>query len=137
MKKVKLNTTKKLPIKDIIMLLLIVIMALALGVTSFLYLKEKDKVNNPEKITEEEAKKIKEDVSKLILLPDDEPTIATIFDVEEAKNTNQEFYKNAQNGDVLLVFSETAMLYRPKDDKLIKVSPVVEENATQDTQESQ
>lgn len=64
-------------------------------------------------------------VSKLYLLPSDEqPTVAEIKDVLSLND--QEFYKDAKNGDFVLVYSKAkiALLYRESLNKLIKVSPV-------------
>lgn len=64
-------------------------------------------------------------VSKLYLLPlDEQPTVAEIKDVLSLNQ--QEFYKDAQNGDFVLVYNKAkvAILYRESIDKLVKVSPV-------------
>ncbi|MBI5357887.1 hypothetical protein HZB74_03515 [Candidatus Saccharibacteria bacterium] len=54
----------------------------------------------------------------------EEPTIATVQDV--SKLQNQAFFKNAQNGDKVLIYSQAkkAILYRPSTDKIIEVGPV-------------
>jgi hypothetical protein len=65
------------------------------------------------------------EISGLILLPADEkPTLVNISDV--AKLKNQPFFTNAQNGDIVLVFTQSkkAYLYRPSIKKLVEVSPI-------------
>lgn len=66
-------------------------------------------------------------VSKIYILPaDEQPTVAEIKDVLSLNG--QEFYKDAKNGDFVLVYSKAkiALLYRESLNKLVKVSPVSE-----------
>lgn len=68
-----------------------------------------------------------EKVDKLIMLPSGEaPSVAVIEDAASAKSA-QPFLEDAQNGDVLIVYSQNqfALLYRPGDDKLVAVGPVL------------
>lgn len=68
-------------------------------------------------------------VSKLYLLPNTEtPTVARLEDKDRI-DEGKEFYKNAKNGDYLLVYrnEKLALLYRENIDKLIYVSPVVQQ----------
>lgn len=52
------------------------------------------------------------------------PTIADITDKDKLKD--QAFFKDAENGDQLLLFSKAkvAMLYRESTNKLINVGPI-------------
>lgn len=78
--------------------------------------------NNPESIAE--AKAIIDKVKKHIEIPSDvEPTVATIVDVEALKSRN-DFYKNAKNGDHLIVTPTRAILYDPDTDMILDVVPV-------------
>lgn len=82
--------------------------------------------SHPELTQTEQANDILVKVGKLIQLPAGEtPTMATINDAASAKAA-QPFLVNAQNGDVLIVYSGAAqaILYRPSTDKLIAVGPV-------------
>lgn len=66
-----------------------------------------------------------EEVSQVVLLPTDEtPTFATVSDV--TKLSDQEFFNNAQNGDVVLIYenAKKAYLYRPSSRQLIEIGPV-------------
>lgn len=65
------------------------------------------------------------EVGSIFALPtDEEPTIATVTDPEKLKE--QEFFKSAQNGDVVLIYnsSRKAILYRPSEKKIIEVGAV-------------
>ncbi len=68
---------------------------------------------------------IVDDVEDLMLLPDDEtPTLATVSDMHALEG--QEFFKNAQEGDKVLMYlrSRRAIIYRPSIDKIIEVGPI-------------
>jgi hypothetical protein len=65
------------------------------------------------------------EVGKLIVLPADEkPSVATITDIEKVKD--QAFFKNAQNGDKILIYTNArkAILYRESEKKVIEVGAV-------------
>ena len=78
--------------------------------------------NNPESIAQ--AKAIVDRVRMLITIPTDvEPTVATIVDVDELKSRN-DFYKNAKNGDHLIVTPTRAILFDPDKNMILDVVPV-------------
>lgn len=78
--------------------------------------------NNPQSVAQ--AKSIIDKVKKHIVIQGDvEPTVATIVDVETLKKRN-EFYKNAKNGDNLVVTPTRAILYSPDKDIILDVVPV-------------
>ena len=81
-------------------------------------------VQGQQELNQEEIDKILEGVSKHILLPTEEvPTIATIEDAA-ALAAQQNFFKDAQNGDKVLIFSDRAIIYSPDRDLLVNVGPV-------------
>lgn len=86
--------------------------------------QENARLADPQQNAQAEADQIKAEVSQLIELPDESPTIATVVDVEKLKG--QEFFANAQNGDRVLLFAQTkkAVLYRPGTKKIIEVAPI-------------
>lgn len=66
-----------------------------------------------------------ETVGKFITLPSGEqPTIATVTDV--SKLQNQPFFKNASEGDKVLIYKEAkkAILWRPSTSKIIEYAPL-------------
>ncbi len=78
-------------------------------------------VQNQEKELEEIIKK----VSELIVLPTNEtPTLATVSDPSKLKD--QAFFANAQEGDKVLIYAKAgkAILYNPKMNKIVDVSPL-------------
>lgn len=60
-----------------------------------------------------------------MVLPEDvQPTVATIIDVDRLRETS-DFYKNAKNGDHLILTATRAILYNPDTDRVIDVVPVL------------
>ncbi len=57
-------------------------------------------------------------LEKHVLLPAGNPQIAQVEDVAKLKET-QAFFKNAENGDVVVLYETTIFLYRPSKDILV------------------
>lgn len=73
------------------------------------------------KETVNETKKLIEEVGKLINLPkDEEPTIATVTDVDKLKD--QPFFKEAKVGDKVLIYpkAQKSILYDPKNKRIVE-----------------
>lgn len=79
---------------------------------------------NPDAAAQETTQRLTDKVSKLYALPSEKPTVAQINDKEKLKE--QPFFKSAQNGDYLLIFTNAklAVLYRENENKLINVGPI-------------
>lgn len=63
-------------------------------------------------------------VGESIELPEEDPTIATVSDVE--KLNDQPFFKNARIGDKILIYTNArkVILYRPEEDRVVEVGTV-------------
>lgn len=63
-------------------------------------------------------------VSKLVILPEESPTVATVTNLEELKG--QEFFKNAKVGDKVLIFvqAQKAVLYNPDSNRVVEIAPL-------------
>lgn len=108
----------------IILWVLVVVLAGALGYTLWV----NRSLRNPEtqtKLAEQASQEIIDSVARLIVVPEDKPTVATITDVEKLRESNSEFYKAARNGDTLLIYQTQAIIYRKEENKVIAVAPVV------------
>lgn len=82
-------------------------------------------LKNPQQVSLEQTKSVVDKVGKLITLPNDEtPSLATVQDKSKLKD--QPFFKNAVNGDKLLLFikAKKAILYRESNNKIIEVAPI-------------
>lgn len=112
--------------KYLITIVVLLILALVGGYLSYnFYSKYQNLKKNPGAATQEETKTLTDAVGKLIELPKDEtPTVATVLDKDKLKD--QTFFKNAENGDKVLVYvnAKKAILYRASTNKVIDVAPV-------------
>lgn len=95
------------------------------------------KISKSTKSGQNETAALVSEIGQYMQLPEESPTIATVNDV--AKLSGQEFFKNARNGDKVLIFAESgrALLYRPSEHKVIEYSKVDLSNTTQSSQPEQ
>jgi len=77
------------------------------------------------KISNEKALKMLE---KVIVLPDEEPTITTITDASGLR-TQDAFYKNTKDGDLIFLYmnNRKIIIYRPNENKIINVGPILDD----------
>lgn len=78
---------------------------------------------SPQTSQDDEVTALQSEISKFLELPVDEtPTLATVSDIDKVKS--QAFFKNAQNGDKVLLYAKAgkAILYRPSTNKVIEVA---------------
>ena len=105
-------------------LLIVVLLGVVAG--GYYYLQyEKAKSGDSLLAAQMEQQALIERVGKLIALPQDEqPTIATVSDIEKLKG--QPFFEKAKNGDKVLIYNKAkkAILYDPVADKIVEVGPV-------------
>ncbi len=115
--------------KYYVLILVPLIIALAAGAVAGYYYNRyqnaQSVLKNPNLAVEKETKQLINQVGKLLMLPKDEtPTVATVTDAPKLKN--QPFFKNAKNGDKVLIYvkARKAILFDPKANIIIDVAPV-------------
>ncbi|MCL4353927.1 LytR C-terminal domain-containing protein [Patescibacteria group bacterium] len=114
--------------KNIIFPIVFVVVAIALISSFYFYSKYQQAqklLNDPSQASKAETQELLTKVGNLIVLPSGEtPTVATVSD--KKKLANQAFFKNAENDDKVLIYSQAqkAILYRPSINKLIEVASV-------------
>ena len=120
----KKNAKKPAAKKLFFSVLFLLIMGAGVGGTAYYYKQYKKIKNNPQMVSQEETELIVSRVGNLMELPNENPSLATVQDVEKLKE--QKFFEKAQNGDKLLIYSQAmkAILYRPETDKIIEVAPL-------------
>jgi hypothetical protein len=65
-----------------------------------------------------------------MILPDEQsPQIAEVQDVAQLRKT-QDFFKNAENGDVVIMYSSVIYLYRPSQDRVVSAGSVLPSGET-------
>ena len=126
--KSKLNINKKLNKKwkrPVIIAGCVVMLGLiGWGVYSFIQLNNIQNPEYAEQQVQQETESLTNQVAKLIELPEGEPVIATVSDKE--KLADQPFFDKAENGDKVLIFSESSMaiIYRESENKIINSGPI-------------
>src|SRR3989344_9582877 len=86
------------------------------------YQKTQKLLQNPTEAAKVETQSLVSRVGKLIELPKEEVTVATVIDAIKLKE--QPFFAQSQNGDKVLIYTQTrkAILYRPTANKVIEVA---------------
>ncbi len=110
----------------IVVLVLIIVVALGVGYGVYKYPSKFGLALPSETQSQVEVSELISKVSALIELPSDEqPTIATVSDVEALRQT-QPFFSKAENGDRVLIFTgaKRAIVYREATNKIIDVGAV-------------
>lgn len=101
----------------------VIIAVVAIAAAGFFWMKWQAQ-SNPEKSAKDEVASVLTAVAKLMVLPEEQPTVATVKDPEKLKD--QIFFANAKTSDKVLIYSKArkAILYRPSEDKIIEVAPL-------------
>jgi hypothetical protein len=104
-----------------------------MGSAGYFYWQYKKAVASPSAAAQDEAKSIMEKIGKFMVLPDEQPTLATVADQDKLKD--QMFFSSAENGDKVLIFSKSqkAILYRPSIGKIIEVASLSGQTAPAST----
>jgi len=119
-----MKKTETVSINIIVVLVMLVLIGTAYYFFSQ-YKKTQLLLNNPTLAAKEEVKKITDQLSKLMELPaKEEPIVVTVLD--KKKLTGQDFFKRAENGDKVIVYSvsKKAILFRPSINKIIEAAPL-------------
>ena len=120
--------TKKWGKRIFLVIVTLVVIALVFFACFFAY----NKFKQPSSTTSDsETSQVVAEVGKLMLLPNETPTVAVVSDL--AKLQGQKFFTNAKEGDVVLMYAQAqkAILYSPTDNKIIEVAPIVNDQPQQ------
>jgi len=125
--KPKTPEKKKSKVPKIIITIIIILIIGGLAAFIIIQYNENQYLRSPEGIAEQqqkEAETLVEKVSKIMQLPDEQPTIATVSDKE--KLSEQPFFADAENGDKVLIFSQAgrAVIYRTSENRIINSGPI-------------
>lgn len=122
-----LSQHKKLISRSIFVLVLL----LAIGAAGYFATSYYDLRMHPDKVAQNDTKRLTDAVGKLYQLPSNEtPVVGKVNDKDKLKD--QPFFKNAQNNDDVLIYqnSKVAIIYRASENKLINVGPVAIDAST-------
>ena len=125
MKKIKMLLTWK----ALILFVFIILFGATIAFGYYFYAKYQKVLKNPDIITKQEVDWLQDKVGKLMQLPNEAPSTATVLDKDKLKD--QPFFQNAENGDKILVYAEAqkAILYRPSTNRVIEVMPISLDNS--------
>jgi len=137
-KAINIKQRRGLRKKLVIIIVGLIIAALA-GICTWQFLEMRN-LRNPENTAAQakaDAAELKNEVAKLMQLPDEDATIATVQDAQ--KLSGQEFFKDAKNGDKVLIFTQAkrAVIYRPSENKIVNAGPVVINSASSTARQDQ
>ncbi|MEM6997756.1 MAG: hypothetical protein AAF413_02480, partial [Patescibacteria group bacterium] len=74
---------------------------------------------------QEESDRVLAGLQKIILFNEENPTVARIDDPSVLQSSNPDFYKNAAEGDYLILFPSRAIVYREKDNQIVNIAPII------------
>lgn len=109
----------------------VVVFVAAIAAAVFFFIQYNAIKSNPDAVNQQKTDTVVDKVGKIYALPGEKPTVADITDKDKLKD--QAFFKDAENGDYLLIFSEKklAIIYRESTNKLINVGPISLDTKTQ------
>jgi hypothetical protein len=131
-------TSKKTSALTIILVVFLLGLAVATGILGYLYYTTRNQLtllSTPEgqqTLAQQEVALTLSRLQKLTLLPEEEPIVATIIDAELLASQS-EFYRNAQNGDQLVVFpqAQRAYIFSPSRNVIVNSGPLIVESESQ------
>jgi len=124
---------KKETIPIIVSGILLILSLIGIGSGVYFYQQYKiseGKLKNPGEVQKSETQALVQKVGKLILLPQEDPQVMIVSDVENLKK-NQVFFLDAKDNDALFLFpvAKKAILYRPSTHIIVNVAPILGQDA--------
>lgn len=123
-----------------LIVLLVTALLLAIGMSGYFYYSYQQSMLDPQARIEErneaETHTVLNRLGQILLIDtEDDPTVAKVEDVEKLKQSNEEFYKNIEQGDYLILYPEQAIIYRMDEDKIINIAPIVDVKSSSQKEE--
>jgi len=111
-------------------LLVIVLIVVSLSVSFIIWQNvHNSRDQSPEAVAtrnEEESTKIVTKVSLILFTEsEDEPTVARIDNPDVLRQAYGEFYKNAEEGDYLILYPQQSIIYRESENIIMNVAPAI------------
>ncbi len=110
--------------------MVMIVLVLALGAVFYFWNEAQEARDaTPEAVAarnQEESVRIIASLNTILLTESDEqPTVARIEDPTILQQANEDFYKNAQAGDYLVLFPNRAIIFRESEGRVINVAPII------------
>lgn len=111
----------------------------AIGAAAYYYTQYRDVRDNPtqavaQRNNEETTRVLTKLKSVLRIDETDAPTVARVDDPAKLKATNEEFYRNVEKGDYLVLYPKRAILFREANSQIINVAPIINTSELQPAQ---
>lgn len=117
-----------------VILVAVLLLIIGYGGGAYYFYKYRQLTKDPNAVAKQETDALVAKVGKLILLPTGEaPAVATVQDKE--KLSSEPFFKNAENGDKVLIYyvAKKAYLYRPSTNQIIETAPLTTQSTNAGT----
>ena len=122
---------KKVKLLFVVLIILVVVLGALFGYSQYkLYvLSNAEVITSPQngsetaRVIPKTGEEVLSALKKHILVPPGSPQIAEVQDVAKLKET-QAFFKDAQNGDVVVVYDTMIFIYRPLEDIVVAASDI-------------
>lgn len=111
--------------KQTIVSVVLALLVIGLGATTYYFYNQYNTIKeNPQKVVQDTVNDLVAQVGKLIVLPSETPTVATVVDA--AKLKDQPFFAKAKTGDKVFIYTNArkAILYSVTENKIIEVAPL-------------
>lgn len=120
----KKHSSKKKKNNRLVYFIFFLIIIVVFGFLYLFYVSDYKETFNQRKI-ERQTRSLIRNVSKIAILPNENPVIFTITDID-ALLKEQAFFANSQNGDTLLIFPEAmkAVIYSEERKLVVNMGPV-------------
>ena len=95
------------------------------------YWNAENQDNNQEMLTEDEKQLLLANIGEHIIISNEEEPLIVIINNAEQLRQQQAFFQSSRDNDILVVYQDKALIFRPSEDVLVNVGPVYINNATQ------
>lgn len=114
----------KVSVGSIVLVILFLLVVVSAGLAVYFYRQVTDLKEDPQKVASEEVRAVVARVSEIMVLPEEEPTLATVTAPERLQD--QPFFARAKVGDKVLLYANAkkAILYDPAAHKIVEVAPL-------------
>ena len=129
----------KIPKFNVKSAIVAVLLIAAVGAAIFFWNDARQaKQQSPEGVAQknqQETDQVVSTLSKIILIEgEDKPTVARVENPDTLKKANQDFYKNVQVGDYLVLYPQRAIIYRLGENKIVNIAPIINTSQLQQSQ---
>ncbi len=107
-----------------------VVAVLAIMAAGYFFVQYQNERSDSPEVTAQRNQELSDEVvtslSEVLFIGEEEPpTVATIDDADSLRESSNDFYENAQDGDFLILYPQRAIIYRQEANQVINVAPII------------